>query len=191
MNLKYLENNDYEDYKAHTNYDSDYDSGSEFDDDNKTYCSISESDNEDTESKTTINNDLSEESSDNDETYVDLNDFQNKCNVKKEEEDDNYHIWVSRSQPRDPENGAISFDISFDVGTEKESWSRINIIQLMDLETNTFYYKEVADAINDWIEVAKNTPNNRRDCLCCKNRTIKGSVLCKKCDEIYREIIYC
>lgn len=185
MNMKYLENNDYEDY--YTN--SEYDSGTEFnddDDDDETYCS--ESDNKDTESKTTLNN-LSELSSDNDETNVNLEDFNSKCNVKNEE-DENYHIWVSRSQPRDPENGAISFDISFDVGTEKESWSRINILQLMDMETNTFCYTEVVDAINDWIEVAKNYPNNRRDCLCCKNRTIKGEVLCKKCDEIYREIIY-
>lgn len=99
-------------------------------------------------------------------------------------------VWIERSQPRDLETGAIAFDISFDVGTQDESISRVPIVALMDLKDNSFPYEEVTNAVNDWIEKAKRTPNNRRNCLCCRKRAIKGKVLCQKCDTEYAGIIY-
>ena len=99
-------------------------------------------------------------------------------------------VWVARSQPRDQETGAIAFDISFNVGTEKESISRVPIQALMDLEDNSFPYEEVTEAVNDWIEKAKRFPDTRRNCLCCWKRATKGKVLCQGCHTKFGEVIY-
>lgn len=99
-------------------------------------------------------------------------------------------VWVARSQPRDQETGAVAFDISFNVGTEKESISRVPIQALMDLEDNSFPYEEVTEAVNDWIEKAKRFPHTRRNCLCCFKRATKGKVLCQGCNSEFGELIY-
>ena len=99
-------------------------------------------------------------------------------------------VWVARSQPRDQETGAVAFDISFNVGTEKESISRVPIQALMDLEDNSFPYEEVTEAVNDWIEKAKRFPHTRRNCLCCFKRATKGKVLCKGCNTDFGKLIY-
>ena len=99
-------------------------------------------------------------------------------------------VWVARSQPRDQETGAVAFDISFNVGTEKESISRVPIQALMDLEDNSFPYEEVTEAVNDWIEKAKRFPHTRRNCLCCFKRATKGKVLCQGCNTEFGELIY-
>ena len=99
-------------------------------------------------------------------------------------------VWVARSQPRDQETGAIAFDISFNVGTEKESISRVPIQALMDLENNSFPYEEVTEAVNDWIEKAKQFPHTRRNCLGCWKRATKGKVLCQGCHSDFGEVIY-
>ena len=99
-------------------------------------------------------------------------------------------VWVARSQPRDQVTGAIAFDISFNVGTEKESISRVPIQALMDLEDNSFPYEEVTEAVNDWIEKAKRFPDTRRNCLCCWKRATKGKVLCQGCHTKFGELIY-
>jgi len=93
-------------------------------------------------------------------------------------------VWTSRSQPRDPETGAISFDISFDVETS-DDWSRIPITALIDFDDLTFAYQEVADAVNHWVNVAKAYPRIRRNCICCNNRTIKSKILCLDCIDTY------
>ena len=101
-----------------------------------------------------------------------------------------YYVWISRSQPRDPLTGAISFDITYDVGKKNESWSRVSIIQLMDMKDNTIHFIEVVNAINDWIEIAKMYPHKRRNCICCNFRANKGRVLCRKCNLTYGKVIY-
>ena len=99
-------------------------------------------------------------------------------------------VWVARSQPRDQETGAIAFDISFDIGSEKESISRVPIQALMDLEDNSFPYEEVTKAVNDWIDKAKRFPHTRRNCLCCWKRASKGKVLCQGCNTQFGDVIY-
>ena len=94
-------------------------------------------------------------------------------------------VWTSRSQPRDKTTGSITFDISFNVGEEHESWSRVPITALMDLEDKSIEYEEVTDAINNWVKVAKHNPFIRRNCVCCKNPSIKGKILCRSCQPIY------
>ena len=99
------------------------------------------------------------------------------------------HVWTSRSQPRDTETGEIAFDISFNVGTDKESWSRVPITALMDLTDQTVAHEEVAEAINDWVEVAKQHPFVRRNCICCRRRATKGKILCGPCKPKYGSTI--
>jgi hypothetical protein len=96
------------------------------------------------------------------------------------------HIWVSRSQPRCRETGAICFDVTYQDG----SWSRVPIQAFMKLEDLTFTHGEVAEAINDWIEVARCVPNVKRHCICCNRRAIKGRVLCRGCNPTYNNIVY-
>lgn len=108
----------------------------------------------------------------------------------EEEPVEEVKVWVARSQPRDQETGAVAFDISFNVGTEKESISRVPIQALMDLEDNSFPYEEVTQAVNDWIEKAKLFPHARRNCLCCFKRATKGKVLCQGCNTEFGELIY-
>lgn len=107
-----------------------------------------------------------------------------------EEPTEQVKVWVARSQPRDQESGAIAFDISFNVGTEKESILRVPIQALMDLEDNSFPYEEVTEAVNGWIDTAKRFPDTRRNCLCCSKRATKGKVLCKGCHPKFGELIY-
>ena len=97
-------------------------------------------------------------------------------------------VWVARSQPRDQETGAIAFDISF----EYENWMmhRVSIIDLMDLEDNSFPYDEVTQAVNHWIDVAKRFPHTRRKCLSCNKRATKGKVLCGACHMRFGKVIY-
>lgn len=97
-------------------------------------------------------------------------------------------VWVARSQPRDKFTGAIAFDISFEYAQWKHH--RVSILALMDLEDNSFPYEEVTDAVNDWIDKANRFPNNRRNCICCNKKAIKGKILCKGCNSKYGKLIY-
>ena len=97
-------------------------------------------------------------------------------------------VWVARSQPRDKETGAVAFDISFEYAEWKDH--RVSILDLMDVEDNSFPYEEVTHAVNDWIEKAKRFPNTRRNCLCCWKRATKGKVLCKGCHTKFGDVIY-
>ena len=102
----------------------------------------------------------------------------------------NLYIWISRSQPRNKETGEICFDITYYPGTNKENTSRVQITKLIDLSDNTVKYEEIANAINDWINVAKEYPHINRKCLCCNKRAIKSYVVCKSCRPTYFEVIY-
>ena len=97
-------------------------------------------------------------------------------------------VWVARSQPRNKDTGAIAFDISFEYAQWKDH--RVSILDLMDLEDNSFPYEEVTEAVNDWIEKAKRFPHTRRNCLCCWKRATKGKVLCQGCHTKFGEVIY-
>jgi len=110
--------------------------------------------------------------------------------LESNEEPVSYHIWYSRSQPRNLRSGEIAFDISINIGTDKEKTSRIPITKLMDFNDNTIEYEEVVDAINDWIAVANKYPNIRRKCICCLKKAKKGNVLCYGCSNKYNDIIY-
>ena len=101
-----------------------------------------------------------------------------------------YHVWTSRSQPRNLKTGEIAFDISINIGTHKEKTSRIPITKLMDLNDNTIEYEEVVNAINDWILVANKYPNIIRKCICCLKKAKKSNVLCYGCSSKYNNIIY-
>ena len=102
--------------------------------------------------------------------------------------DEQVKVWVARSQPRDKDTGAIAFDISFEYAQCKDH--RVSILELMDLEDNSFPYEEVTEAVNDWIEKAKRFPHTRRNCLCCWNKATNGKVLCQGCDTKFGELIY-
>ena len=107
-----------------------------------------------------------------------------ELDVKEEE----VKVWVARSQPRDKDTGAIAFDISFEYAEWKDH--RVSILDLMDLEDNSFPYEEVTEAVNDWIQKAKRFPHTRRNCLCCRKRATKGKVLCQGCHSKFGEVIY-
>ena len=96
------------------------------------------------------------------------------------------YVWTSRTMLRDPETREASFDISYADG----SWSRVPITALMDLNDLTFSHEAVSDAINDWIQVARDYPTKRRNCICCSRRSVKGSVLCTRCTPKYPAIVY-
>ena len=100
-------------------------------------------------------------------------------------DESNTYVWTSRSQPRDQETGEIAFDISFNVGLDDEEKKRVRITTLMDLDDLSFEYEEVTDAVNDWLAVAKNYPDIRRNCLCCRRRATKSKVLCGWCGPKY------
>ena len=103
---------------------------------------------------------------------------------------DKTKIWVTRTQPRDPETRAIAFDMSFNVGTDDEVKLRVPILALMDMNSNSFPYPEVSQAVDDWVEKAKEYPNTRRKCLCCRRKATKGLVLCKGCGDKFGKVIY-
>lgn len=109
---------------------------------------------------------------------------------QKTTENRNLYIWISRSQPRDKITGEICFDITYHPGTDKEKTSRTQITKLIDLNDHTVKYEEVANAINDWINVAIEYPYNNRKCLCCNKRAINSYVLCKSCLSTHFEVIY-
>ena len=103
---------------------------------------------------------------------------------------DKTKIWVTRTQPRDPKTGAIAFDMSFNVETDDEVKLRAPILALMDMNSNSFPYPEVTQAVDDWVEKAKEYPNTRRKCLCCRRKATKGLVLCKGCGDKFGKVIY-
>lgn len=96
------------------------------------------------------------------------------------------HIHVARSQPRDPRTGAICFDVTYADG----SWSRVPVQAFVDPQDNLFTHEIVADAVNDWVAMAKRYPFTRRNCLCCSARAFKGGVLCGGCTREWGPAIY-
>lgn len=96
------------------------------------------------------------------------------------------HIHVARSQPRDPKTGAICFDVTYADG----SWSRVPVQAFVDPQDNLFTHEVVADAVNDWVAMAKRCPFVRRNCLCCSARAFKGGVLCGGCNRVWGPAIY-
>lgn len=110
----------------------------------------------------------------------------------KEEEldipDEQVKVWVARSQPRNKVTGAIAFDISFEYAGWKTH--RVSILDLMDLEDNSFPYDEVTNAVNDYIAKAKLFPRTKRNCLCCSKKAATANVLCLRCIPKFSKVIY-
>ena len=102
------------------------------------------------------------------------------------EEDIEYYILVAASRIR-LYDGQIAFDVAYDRTSKPQ---RYPITKFMDTTNKTVINKEVADRINHWINVAKQWPATRRNCLCCNHRAIKSKVLCKTCTPIYGATIY-
>ena len=119
----------------------------------------------------------------------DKEDEEDELVLESNEEPILYHVWTSRSQPRNLKTGEIAFDITINIGTHKEKTSRIPITKLMDLNDNTIEYEEVVNAINDWIAVANKYPNIMRKCICCLKKAKKSNILCHGCKK-YNDIIY-
>lgn len=103
--------------------------------------------------------------------------------VAPQEED---YVHVSRSQPRNRETGAICFDVTYSDG----SWARVPIQVFMDAADATFSHEAVAEAVNDWVAVAKCYPSTHRKCLCCNRRAAAALVLCTKCYPTWGETVY-
>tara|TARA_R110002072_G_scaffold206706_1_gene364472 strand:- start:2381 stop:2716 length:336 start_codon:yes stop_codon:yes gene_type:complete len=95
-------------------------------------------------------------------------------------------IHFARSQPRMAETNELAFDISYDGG---EEWLRVPITSFFDLEDNTVAYDEITDAINDMSSVASAFPYRNRKCICCRNKAVKGELLCHSCKPFYNSII--
>jgi hypothetical protein len=111
--------------------------------------------------------------------------FQQELEIKKEE--DIIHFHISRSQPRIYDSGEIAFDISYN---DTDDWHRVPITQFFDMEEKAISCQQVTDFINDAIEVAKEYPNNKRNCLCCDKKALKSFVLCRQCTPKYESIVY-
>lgn len=95
-------------------------------------------------------------------------------------------VHVARSQPRDALTGWVCFDVT---DTNGDKW-RAPLKGFMDLATNEFENEEVADAVNDWIAVAKEHPYTRRKCVCCRERAWYGKITCRRHGVKYGEVIY-
>lgn len=127
----------------------------------------------------------------NEPTLVRQNGFHEKDNPMLESNSKSeISILISRSYSRDAKTGEILFDISYNYKSNKIITNKIGLTNFIDLNDNTVEYQQIADAINNWINVAKKYPNVKRHCLCCNNRTIKSFVLCKSCKPKYYDSIY-
>jgi hypothetical protein len=93
------------------------------------------------------------------------------------------YVAVKRSVPR--VNGEVAFDVTYSDGC----WSRVPLTCFMDIEDLTFSHEAVADAVNDWVQTAKEFPKTRRNCICCNTRAEKAKVLCRGCMPRYQAII--
>ena len=89
-------------------------------------------------------------------------------------------VWYSHAWPRDQKTGAMVFEV-----ISSESKSNVPITALMDLSNQTVEYDVVADAINQMLGVAKQYPNFRRKCICCKRKAKKAKIVCWSCTGTY------
>lgn len=97
------------------------------------------------------------------------------------------YVAVKRSVPR--VNGEVAFDVTYANGPNKGYWQRAPITLFMDFDDLTFSHEAVADAVNDWVQTAKEFPKTRRNCICCNRRAEKAKVLCRGCMPKYQAII--
>lgn len=112
------------------------------------------------------------------------------CEVEGELDPDQVFVAASRARWSD---GQVAFDVSYDSWVEDKNIQpveRYPITLFMDLTEQVFTNEQVAETVNHWIGVAKDWPKVRRNCLCCKNRAIKGQVLCSWCEPVYGKTIY-
>jgi len=96
----------------------------------------------------------------------------------------NEYIAISRSAPRD-KNGEICFDIHI-----LEQIKRYPISYFFDWKDQSILHDHVTNCINDWIDVATNFPNNRRKCICCNSKSVKGKIMCIRHEKMWGDVVY-
>lgn len=101
-------------------------------------------------------------------------------NQEQLDKEQHVQVWYSRDWPRDQKTGAMVFEV-----ISCENQSSVPITDLMDLSNQTVEYDVVADAINQMLDVAKQYPNFRRTCICCKRKAQKAKILCWSCTGTY------
>lgn len=94
------------------------------------------------------------------------------------------YITISRSAPRD-HKGEISFDIYC-----KDTIKRYPISFFFDWKDQSVTHEHVTQCINDWIDVAKKFPKNRRNCICCKCKAKNGKVMCNTHEKMWGDVVY-
>ena len=81
--------------------------------------------------------------------------------------------------------GVACFNVEmYDTG-EIERWPLSYFIN-----ENTIVNKTIHDIINDWTYTAQEWPNIKRQCVFCKNKAIKGDIICVKCDIHFGQVIH-
>ena len=96
-------------------------------------------------------------------------------------------LCVARSAPRHPETGAVCVDLHMSGALIP---ARVPIWVFIDLDTALFSRDDVADLVNDWIDVAKRYPSVKRNCICCRSKAVGGGILCVRCEDVYGEAVY-
>lgn len=94
------------------------------------------------------------------------------------------YIAISRSTPRNS-NGEIAFDIYYD-----DTIKRYPISYFFDWKDQTVTHDHVTQCINDWIDVAKKFPKNRRNCICCNNKAKNGKIMCNTHEKMWGNVVY-
>ncbi len=84
---------------------------------------------------------------------------------------------------RDPKTSEVSCDIYSPDG----SWSSVPITALLNRMPQLM---QGSDATKDWIRFAQEYPNKRRNCFCCNQRAVIGSILCTVCTPKYHDAFY-
>ena len=94
------------------------------------------------------------------------------------------YVSVSRSAPRDSKG-----EISFDVYTE-DKVTRYPISFFFDWKDQSVTHDHVTQCINDWINVAKQFPKHRRNCICCNSKSKHGKIMCNKHENMWGDVVY-
>ena len=94
------------------------------------------------------------------------------------------YITISRSVPRD-KKGEICFDMYY-----KNTIKRYPISLFFDWKDQSVTHDHVTRCINDWIDVAKKFPKNRRNCICCNNKSKSGKIMCNTHERMWSDVVY-
>ena len=94
------------------------------------------------------------------------------------------YINNSRSVLRDSK-GQICFDVH-----RQDVIVRCPISFFFDWKDQSVKHEYVTCCINDWINVAKRFPKNRRHCICCNNKAKTGKIMCTTHERMWGDVVY-